>query len=126
MAVFTIPALIIGSVLAYFTIGALASLANIVAVLGGIVVAAGITYSLIEESLLPFDSELAEAFSALVIGAGVGAISFKFFQAFFAVAGWGIALILVVLAVAFFVRPFLTFNILSALIGGVLESLGGE
>jgi len=126
MAVFTIPALIIGSVLAYFTIGALASLANIVAVLGGIAITAGITYSLIEEDLLPLDSELAVGVSALVIGAGTGAVSFKFFQAFFAVAGWGIALVLVVLAVAFFVRPFLTYNILSALIGGIYAELGGE
>jgi len=125
MAVFTIPALIIGSVLAYFTIGALASLANIVAVLGGIAITAGITYSLIEEDLLPLDSELAVGVSALVIGAGTGAVSFKFFQAFFAVAGWGIALVLVVLAVAFFVRPFLTYNILSALIGGIYKEFGG-
>lgn len=126
MAVFTFAALLASGVLAYFTIGALASLANLVAVIGGIAIAAGVTYSLIEEDLLPLDSEFFEALSALAIGAGLGAVSFKFFQAFFAVAGFGIALILVVLGVAFFVRPFLTYNILSVLIGGLIDELGGE
>jgi len=126
MAVFTIGALLVGSVLTYFTISALAFVANIVAVLGSVLVTAGITYTLIEEDFLPLDTELARVVSALAIGSGLGILSFKLFQALFALLGWGIALILVVLAVAFFVRPFLTFNILSALIGGLIEELGGE
>lgn len=129
MALFTIGALLVGGFLTWNFIGALASLANVFAVIGGLTVFAGLTYSLLEDDLLDvlgFESQLLESLSALFIGATVGAVSYKLFEALFAVAGWGVALFLVVLGVAFFVRPILTYNIVVGLIGGILDLVGGE
>lgn len=130
MVVFTAAALILGGLITYFTIGAVAALAHWVAVIGGFTVFAGLTYNIVENNwfeFIGFESRLVESLSAGVFSAAVGVVSFQLFEAVFGVLGWTSALVVVVLAGASVVfGPALVASFLGNVLGGIVEVLGGE
>lgn len=130
MVLLTGAALLVGGLVTYFTIGALATLAHWVSVAGGFLVFVGLTYNIIEMGwfeFLPFESDLFEALSAGVFSASVGVLSFQLFESVFGALGWTSALLVVLLAGASFVfGPALVFGTLGNVIGGIYAELGGE
>lgn len=130
MAVFTFGALIIGGVLTYLGIGALATLANVISVFGGLGVFAALTYNLIENDLLsflPFESDFWEAASALVFSAAVGVLSYKLFQAVFTVSSIGFVLTAVLIGIASSILgPRLVFGLIGDLVKFLVDIVGGE
>lgn len=113
MAIFTVS-LILGGLaaagLSYFFIGAVGTLMHFLAVAGGIVVAAGGFYRL--DQLNPLNlGEVAGVISYASISAVAGFLSYRVFEAVFAAASTGIALLAVILAVLFVLNPSLVFNL---------------
>lgn len=129
VALTTLLVLGLGAVSTYFAIGALTTLAHWLAVAGGFIVFAGLTYTLIEEDVLgflPFESELVEALSAMLFSVAAGVLSYRLFEAVFSVLGFGGALIVVVLVGASIVfSPFLVANVVGTGAGAALDVLTG-
>lgn len=128
MVLLTAAALLVGGVLTYFTIGAVATLAHWIAVAGGLAVFAGVTYNLIENDYLSFfDGELFKVLTAGLVGSLTGFVSYRLFESVFASLGFAAALVAIVLIGASIVfSPALVAGLLGNVLGGVLEALGGE
>jgi hypothetical protein len=129
MVLLTAGAVLVGAVLTYFTVSAVATLAHWIAVAGGFVVMAGVAYQLVDQDLLAdlFPTESLQVLSAGLIGSVTGFLSYRLLESVFAAFGFAGALVVAVLAVASIVySPVLVANVLGGFIGAVAEALGDE
>lgn len=123
MAVFTLS-LLVGGLLAaglsYFFIGAVGTILHLVAVAGGVFVAAGLFYNLDKENYLGL-GDVAAVLSYGSASSVAGFLSYRLFEAVFAAASTGIALVAVLAAVVFILNPSIIFDLI-VFIGEVTDS----
>lgn len=133
MVLLTGAAVLVGAVLTYFTIGAVATVAHWVAVGAALLIGAGLVYHLLDGDLqqyfdaLGFSGGVFEVLSAGIVGAVAGFVSYRLIESVFAALGFAGAFIVAILAVASFVfGPGLVASVIGQFIGALMDSSGGK
>lgn len=133
MVVLTVGALLVGAILTYFTVGAVATVAHWVSVGAALLVGSGLVYHLLEGDLaeyfdaLGFSPGVFQVLSAGVVGGVAGFITFRLLESVFAALGFIAALLVAVLAVASFVfGPGVVASAVVRFVGALMDASGGE